>query len=795
MDPLEAKKEKLLARDEERAKKQSERHVLTKAMSNHPIPKLFVSRSDKGPNGFNCSICQKDVSFLSRGPRGIWRHFKCKGHYAKDRRYRYDHEEMIFTEKFDAIPVAESTVEQRAEIEQTPPVVLGKMNKFLENEVDALVGVPSNVPPTTLVGCLFELLRSGGSQVFLRRLWNQFRTTLPVESPYASVTWSKTETLVVLVQTLYPRVLRRVKSWLRDGPFSLALHSSYSGVKCIVRCCPGDSLREVHLVDEDPRHVACGAEVQCLARALSLVSTRRGPAAILGCSPVLFNAYVDWCRSVGQPSPIVAISFTGDVFRRLVGESSLACVGAVDPFATVDYLAHRLMRIRHQAWLLDLPKFRMCLETGVVPFASLCDVLQELLDHWPDVKLSLSNDVFMMKKVANVVDLDSLLCSDRLGLPRLSLLHVVLLCFRANFKRLFDSGAKDYACRNYSDFCFFYWSLLSKVKKVSQLPSIDDWSKYMGKPLNSWANVSVGECLQGEPSILKALRGFEDTPRRAFLRECQSYLLELLKHLGSSAYASSRVARSLSCLSVDMLLGGDADYVVELFQELVTCLQEAGYLDNVDHESSVNEFKSLVVDLRQLSADSSQIVDVFEYLESVHSYQCRIHVKEVVRLVRVVVCPAPEPMPPVDISFSGTQLPPSVIRSGLYAVQSFVVHPKFMSNDLLTVECLAELKTNLPVGHQLLARSSFDPWAGVSRHSSEEIFASLFGCYTAYYNGQVEEWRIRTSGQSSRRGCSGSIVADGASSAAVVESGSDVPGTSSQSQKGSKKSQKHGKSC
>ena len=538
MDPLEAKKEKLLARDEERAKKQSERHVLTKAMSNHPIPKLFVSRrSDKGPNGFNCSICQKDVSFLSRGPRGIWRHFKCKGHYAKDRRYRYDHEEMIFTEKFDATPVAELTVEQRAEIEQTPPVALGKMNKFLEDEVDALVGVPSNVPPTTLAGCLFELLRSGGSQVFLRRLWNQFRTTLPVESPYASVTWSKTETLVVLVQTLYPRVLLRVKSWLGDGPFSLALHSSYSGVKCIVRCCPGDSLREVHLVDEDPRDVACGAEVQCLARALSLVSTRRGPAAILGCSPVLFTAYVDWCRSVGRPSPIGAISFTGDVLRRLIGESSLACVGAVDPFATVDYLAHRLMRVRHQAWLLDLPKFRMCLETGVVPFASLCDVLQELLDHWPDVKLSLSNDVFVMKKVANVVDLDSLLCSDRLGLPRLSLLHVVLLCFRANFKGLFDSGAKDYACRNYSDFCFFYWSLLSKVKKVSQLPSIDDWSEYMGKPLNSWAKVSVGECLQGEPGVLKALRGFEDTPRRAFLRECQSYLLELLKQLGSSAYA------------------------------------------------------------------------------------------------------------------------------------------------------------------------------------------------------------------------------------------------------------------
>ena len=227
LDPLEAKKERLLARDEERAKRQTERHVLTKAMSDHAIPRLFVSRrDDKSPNGFNCSICKKDVSFLSRGARGIWRHFKCKGHYLKDRRYRYDHADVIYTEKFDPIRVADLSAEQRAEIEETPPVVLGRMNKFLEDEVDALVGVPSNVPPTTLVGCLLELLKSGGSQLFLRRPWNQFPTTLPVESPYASVTWSKTETLMVLVQTLYPRVLRRVKSWLGDGPFSLALQSS-----------------------------------------------------------------------------------------------------------------------------------------------------------------------------------------------------------------------------------------------------------------------------------------------------------------------------------------------------------------------------------------------------------------------------------------------------------------------------------------------------------------------------------------------------------------------------------------
>ena len=709
-----------MARDEERKKQQTERHVLTKAMVNHPIPRLFVSRrTDKSPNGFNCAVSRKDVSFLSRSPRGIWRHFKCKGHYLKDRRYRLDHEDVIYSENLDAIPVAEVSAELRAEIELTPPVTLGRMNKFVEDEVDALVGVPSNVPPTTLVGCLlelFELLRSGGSQVFMRRLWNQFRTTLPVETPYASVSWSKTETLVVIVQTLFPRVFRRVKSCPGDSPFSLALQSSLSGVKCVVRCCPDDSVLEICLVDVAFGGVSCETEIQCLARVLSLVPTRRGPVSIQGCPPVLFNAYVDWCQAVGRPVPIAAIVFDCDVLRLLMHDASFLCVGSVDPFATVEYLVHRLKRVRRHAWLLNLPRFRMCLESGAIPAASWCDVVQELLDNWSDIKICLSNDTLLMKKNVNVVDLDSLLCSDCLGLPRLALLHVVLMCFRSNCKKQFESSVRDYGCRNFSDFCFFYWSLLSKVKKVSQLPSIDNWSEYASKPLNSWANVTVAECLQGEPSILKALRGLDEALRRSFLSEYQGCLLELLKQLGSSPYAHSRIARSLSSLSVDMLLGGDADYVADLFQDLVACLP-------------------LVVELRGRSVDCSQIDDVFSFLESLDMFQCRARVRQVVRLVRVIVCPAPRPLPHVEISTSGCSVPLSVTQTGLSGVQSFVIQPKFVSTELLAVECIAELKSNLLVGHLFLGCSTVDPWSGVSRHPYEDVFGSIFRCYTAYYSG------------------------------------------------------------
>ena len=237
-----------------------------------------------------------------------------------------------------------------------------------------------------------------------------------------------------------------------------------------------------------------------------------------------------------------------------------------------------------------------------------------------------------------------------------------------------------------------------------------------------------------------------------------------------------------------MLLSGDADYVMDLFQDLVLCLQESGCLGDVERDAATNEFKSLVVDLRQRCVDCSQISDVFNYLEGIERYQCWAYVKQVVQLVRVIVCPAPKSLPLVDIFTSGTSLPPSVIRSGLRGVQLFVMQPNFMSSDLLSVECLEELKLNLPNGPQFLGCGFFNPWAVVNRHSSEEIYSSLFECYTAYYSGQLEEWRTRMS--SGAAVCSGSTVGRVSADCSQPESCS-----SSQAGRGSKRAARQGKSC
>ena len=116
------------------------------------------------------------------------------------------------------------------------------------------------------------------------------------------------------------------------------------------------------------------------------------------------------------------------------------------------------------------------------PFDSHSDGLQELLDNRTDVKFCISNDVLLMKQTVNVVDLDSLLCSDCLGLSRLALLKVVLLCFRSNFQKQFEPTINDYAMSVEILQNLPFSTGVCKVKTVSQLRSINICSSALISP-------------------------------------------------------------------------------------------------------------------------------------------------------------------------------------------------------------------------------------------------------------------------------------------------------------------------
>ena len=179
-------------------------------------------------------------------------------------------------------------------------------------------------------------------------------------------------------------------------------------------------------------------------------------------------------------------------------------VGAhcLDPFAVLEFLLLRLDKAVHQPWFLGLAEFRQCVQRREIPFASLGAVLEELVDHWEDVRLFFKeSDSTPTPRGRTPVDLGHVIVSDTYILPRLSLLHVLVSCFPSNFETQSDKSVTDFSCWNYVEFCFFYWILLEKMKKLSELPAIEEWSEYVGRPLSTWANVSYIDCLGSHQGI------------------------------------------------------------------------------------------------------------------------------------------------------------------------------------------------------------------------------------------------------------------------------------------------------
>ena len=388
---------------------------------------------------------------------------------------------------------------------------------------------------------------------------------------------------------------------------------------------------------------------------------------------------------------------------------------------------------------MGLSEFHRCVRQRQVPFASLCAVIYELIHHWDDVKLFLKeNGTVLPSKGRTPLDVGQLIISDTLVLPRLSVLHVLVSCLQVTFVKQFATEVTDYTCRNYVDFCYFYWALLRKVKKLSSLPEIEAWSQYIGLPLTMWANIAYTECLRGEPLVTVALSSCSDALRRTSLRECQGFLLEFLKVLNKSAYAKSGLASSLSCFSPHMMLLGDESYAVVLFKDLTTYFLDCGRLTSLDCEAAAIEFKSLLVELRRRNKRViASITNSFTFPRDSGLLDCRLNLDRVVQLAAMVMVPREICYPVVELSLSGSKIPKKVLLSSIFACQSYVPFDKFVSGELLTKDYLEELKCNLPNGKKFMDNAAFSPWGNLYLHARGDLYRGLRDAFDAYYLAQV----------------------------------------------------------
>ena len=111
------------------------------------------------------------------------------------------------------------------------------------------------------------------------------------------------------------------------------------------------------------------------------------------------------------------------------------------------------------------------------PFTSLAAALEEIICHRGDIKLFLGENKSASTSLSEApIDLSQMVLADVRILPRLCVLHVIVVWFQANFEKQFVPEISNFSCKNYAEFCFFFCILLGKVKKLSELPKIDVWS-------------------------------------------------------------------------------------------------------------------------------------------------------------------------------------------------------------------------------------------------------------------------------------------------------------------------------
>ena len=176
-------------------KKYSSRHHLRKDMvGNHPIFSLFVSGASNGSaSHFHCMICKRDVSMLSRGAREFVRHYSGDRHWSRDVAYRVQQGLPVFDQLMKPL---ELTSEERAAYLEQDVVDKDEGFSFPEDLLPACTRVDSTIPLLTMVNCVAELCRWGGSYTLLRKLWGNFRATLGRDNPLYSLRWNCPETLV-----------------------------------------------------------------------------------------------------------------------------------------------------------------------------------------------------------------------------------------------------------------------------------------------------------------------------------------------------------------------------------------------------------------------------------------------------------------------------------------------------------------------------------------------------------------------------------------------------------------------
>ena len=188
----------------------------------------------------------------------------------------------------------------------------------------------------------------------------------------------------ILCRVLYPRVLRRVVTQVRQaGFFSVSFVREAAGLCCYISVWDGNVLKHVCVLWE-PLGLPFGeAELRCLSRFLCCLPREYRPLVVRGCSSVFVSGYNRW---VAEGKMLLNYQeFSQKLFRDCIQTCSMKIFGRMGMFSVIDFLVWRLVGALDEVWLLTAVWLRDCVIARRVHFEDLCGVVTELLTIWPHV--------------------------------------------------------------------------------------------------------------------------------------------------------------------------------------------------------------------------------------------------------------------------------------------------------------------------------------------------------------------------------------------------------------------------
>ena len=128
----------------------------------------------------------------SRGIRKFVQHFPSDRHWERDVTYRVQNDMPTYNRQIEPLILSS---EQRSEYLSRGRVDNDEGFSFHEDLLPSCTRVESTVPLLTMVNCIAELCRCGGSYVLLGKLWGNIKATLGRKDPLHNMQWNRSETL------------------------------------------------------------------------------------------------------------------------------------------------------------------------------------------------------------------------------------------------------------------------------------------------------------------------------------------------------------------------------------------------------------------------------------------------------------------------------------------------------------------------------------------------------------------------------------------------------------------------